>query len=294
MTTQTKTFGPPWTILKMLEWTTQYFQSHKLESARRESELLLGHCLKMERIMLYARFDYPMEPDELERYRALVKRRARHEPMAYITGSRGFWTLELKTDKRALIPRPDTETLIEEALKRLDPTSQATVVDVGTGTGAIALVLASERPELKLIATDISEDALELAKENAAALGLSERVTFAQADLLDGLEGTLPPKVEMIVSNPPYIGESEREGLMADVRDYEPALALFAPEDGFAILRTLAHQAYERLVEGGHLLCEIGYKQGPQTQAHFEAVGFKEVQIIKDLSGHDRVVACTR
>lgn len=292
--TQTKTFGPPWTILKMLEWTTQYFQSHKLESARREAELLLGHCLKMERIMLYARFDYPMEPAELERYRELVKRRARREPMAYITGSRGFWSLELKTDPRALIPRPDTETLIEAALKRVEPSSQATIVDVGTGTGAIALALASEREHVRVLATDISPDALELAKENAAALSLDERVSFAQGDLLEGLGDFLPPKVEMIVSNPPYIGEGERDELMADVRDYEPALALFAPEDGFAILRALAHQAYDRLAIGGHLLCEIGYKQGPQTQAHFEAVGFKEVQIIKDLNGHDRVVVGTR
>lgn len=289
MTQEKKTFGPPWTILKMLEWTTQFFQERKIESPRKEAELLLGHCLKLERIMLYAKFDYPLEAAELDRYRALVKRRSQREPMAYIVGSCDFWDITLKTDKRALIPRPDTETLIEAALKIIGQDEHAVIVDVGTGTGAIALTMAKHRPEATIIATDLSQDALDLAGENAQALSLQARVTFCQGDLLNALPDAVE-QVDMILSNPPYIGESERADLMVDVRDYEPGMALFAGEDGLDIYAKLIPQAHAKLKPAGALLCEIGYRQGSAVSALFESAGFTQVQILKDLSGHDRVV----
>ena len=291
--TQNKSLGPPWTILKLLEWTTQFFESHALESPRMEAELLLSHTLGLKRIMLYAHFDRPLEGAELASYRELVKRRARREPMAYITGSRGFWTIELKTDRRALIPRPDTETLVEAALKRLPSDSTARVADVGTGTGAIALALAHERPLIQVFATDLSQDALDLAAQNAQALGLAQRVTLCCGDLLDAL----PPDahaLDLIVSNPPYIGEQEREALSVDVRDYEPALALFSGPDGLDTLRRLVPAALEALRPGGQLLCEIGYAQGAAVRALFERAGFEQVDVLQDLGRRDRVVAGVR
>jgi release factor glutamine methyltransferase len=278
--------GPPWTILKLLTWTTRYFEARGIDSARLEAELLLSHTLGLERIMLYARFDQPLEPEELTAFRATVKRRAKREPIAYITGSKGFWTLELKTDARALIPRPDTEALVEKALERLPEGEACRVVDVGTGTGAIALSLASERPEAEVLAVDVSEDALALARENAEANGLSGRVAFAQGDLLEGVAG----EFDVIVSNPPYVAETERGEMDADVLEWEPELALFAGEDGLAVISRLVPMAREKLKPGGSFLCEIGYRQGPEVVEIFEANGFTEVGIAKDLGSRDRVV----
>jgi release factor glutamine methyltransferase len=286
-------FGPPWNIKKLLMWTTNFFQSKGLESPRFEAELLLGHSLSMPRVMLYAHHDRPVDADELTAYRALVKRRAAREPIAYITGKRGFWTIELKTDRRALIPRPETELVVERALALLPADQPANVLDIGTGTGAIALSIAGERPLATLVATDLSADALALARENAEALGLSDRVNLVQSDLLKQLDGQATG-LDLIVSNPPYIGTSEQADLMPEVRDWEPASALFSGVDGLDIIRELAVQAHGALRAGGHLLCEIGYQQGPAVKEIFERAGFEEVTIFKDLQRHDRVVQARR
>ena len=240
--------------------------------------------------MLYARFDQPLEADELSAFRALVKRRSKREPMAYITGSRGFWSLDLKTDSRALIPRPDTEALVERALELIPDGQPLRVLDVGTGTGAIALSLASERPEIEVWATDISADALALARENAESTGLSERVTFVECDLLSGVDG----EFDVVVSNPPYVGETERGDMDQDVIDWEPHGALFAGDDGLEVISRLVPDAHARLKAGGHFLCEIGFRQGPEVQEIFTAAGFTGVDIKLDLGGRDRVVFGTR
>lgn len=282
--------GPPWTTLKILNWTTQYFEKNGIPSPRVDAEHLLGHALGLERIMLYAHFDRPLDKDELAKIRGMVKRRAQHEPIAYITGSRGFWTIDLKTDKRALIPRPDTETLVEAALARIPAESTAKIIDVGTGTGAIALAIAHERPTCSLAATDISEDALGLAQENAAALGLTERVEFFQGDLLDALAGAWTAPVDVITSNPPYIGTDEEDVMGEDVKRFEPHQALFAGDKGLDVIEKLVPQAHANLKPDGWFLCEIGYRQADEVRAIFEGAGFCQIEVLKDLGQNDRVV----
>ncbi len=278
-----------WTVLKLLEWTTDFFKKRQLNAPRLEAELLLSYALGMQRIMLYASFDRPMEPSELATFRKLVKRRAAHEPVAYITGSRGFWTLDLKTDARALIPRPDSERLVELACAQLPKGAPSQALDIGTGTGAIALAIASERPQAQVIATDISDDALALARENADALGLTERVRLAQGDLFDALTSSDGP-FDVIVSNPPYVGTDELALVATETREHEPHLALFAGADGLDVLRALIPQALSHLKPGGALLCEMGFRQGAAVRALFEEAGYERVVVKQDLARHDRVV----
>lgn len=280
-----------WTTLKLLEWTTDFFNKRGIDSARLDAQLLLSHVLGISRIMLYAEFERPLTPEELDTFRALVKRRSRREPIAYLTGSRGFWEIELKTDARALIPRPDTETLVERALKLLPKDEAARVIDVGTGTGAIALALAHARPGVEVLATDRSAEALALAAENVATLHLSERVTLREADVLDGVDWQ---GVDMIVSNPPYIAEDERGEMDEDVLEFEPHSALFAGADGLDVIRRLVPASVEALRPGGHLLCEIGHRQGEAVRALFEQAGLTEVVVLKDLGRRDRVVVGQR
>lgn len=284
-------FGPPWTTLKILNWTKEYFERHELPDARLDAELLLSHALGCERIMLYAHFDRPLKDEELARIRAMIRRRAEHEPLGHITGQAGFWSIELRTDARALVPRSDTEALVEQALERLPEGAPARLVDVGTGSGAIALALAHERPEVRVAATDISAQALELAAENAQALELTDRVELFEGDLLEALDGEWAEgPLDMIVSNPPYIAADEHELMGPGVREFEPEQALFAGEDGLDVIRALVPQAFARLAEGGWFLCEIGFRQGDRVRALFEEQGFEDVEIAQDLGGRDRVV----
>ncbi len=295
MSQQNQKLGPPWTTLKILNWTIGYFERNDIPNPRFDAEMLLSHALGFERIMLYAHFDRPLDKDELSKVRAMIKRRAEHEPVAYITGSRGFWTIELKTDPRALIPRPDTETLVERALEILPEDSDARVVDIGTGSGAIALAIAEERPGARLAATDISAEALALASENAKHLDLTERVDFFEGDLFDALpdEWAQQP-LDMIVSNPPYIAAGEVDEMGEDVKKHEPDGALFAGEDGLEIIRRLVPAAFARLKDEGHLLCEIGHRQRGRVVALFEEAGFIHVDVFKDLGQKDPVVVGTK
>ncbi|AWV88628.1 peptide chain release factor N(5)-glutamine methyltransferase [Bradymonas sediminis] len=289
-TTPPEKLGPPWTILKILRWTTHFFETKKVsESARLDSELLLAKVLNFERMKLYTHFDRPMSEDELGEYRALIKRRASGEPVAYILGSKGFWEIDLKVDSRVLIPRPETEILVEECLKRLDKDADARVIDVGTGSGAIALSLADARPNIRVAATDISPDALALAQENAAALELAERVEFFEGDLLENVRADFFP-CHIIVSNPPYIGEDERDDIMVDVKGFEPEFALFSGADGLDVIRRLVPASFDALESGGHFLCEIGYQQGEAVENILKAAGFVETSIRQDYARLDRVV----
>lgn len=279
-----------WTILKMLEWITGYFEKQEMESARYEAEVLLQHALGMQRIMIYANFDRALQPDELKVIRGLVKRRGKHEPMAYIAGSRGFWSIDIKTDPRALIPRSDTETLVEAALARIPVDAPSRVVDVGTGSGAIALALAHDAEHAEVAAVDVSADALSLARENADALNLTGRVTFFESDLLAGLPADWLTGLDCVVSNPPYISQDELDVMGKGVVEFEPHLALFADDDGLAIIKRLIPESYTALKQGGWLLCEIGFAQGSAVKALFEAQGFEHVEVLKDLGRKDRVV----
>jgi len=251
------------------------------ETGRLDAELLLAHTLGRHRIELYTDFDRPLRSHELDAYRELVARRARHEPVAYILGEWGFRRLTLNVDRRALIPRPETEIVVERALTHLRGAEQPAVLDVGTGTGAIALAIADEHPGAKVTAVDVSPDALELARENVARTGLA--VELRHHDLRGGLPGG---PYELVVSNPPYVEPADLGKLMPDVRDYEPHVALL----GDGATEAIARAATDVLSAGGHLVLEVGDGQATTTAAMLDGLGYIAVVTTPDLTGRDRVV----
>jgi release factor glutamine methyltransferase len=244
---------------------------------RLDAEVLLAHVLGVERTALFLDPGRGLTPDEAAAFRDAAFRRRDHEPVAYITGVRGFRHLELHVDARVLVPRPETEHLVEAAL---DAPAGARVVDVGTGSGAVALALKQERPDLDVVATDASADALAVARANALRLGLE--VAFAQGDLLDAVQGP----VDVVLANPPYVADGDP--LPPDVRDFEPAGALYAGPDGLAVIRRLVPQAFGR---GARLVAlEVGEGQADAVGALMEAAGAARVAVMTDLAGIDRVV----
>jgi release factor glutamine methyltransferase len=251
------------------------------ETGRLDAELLLAHTLGRHRIELYTDFDRPLSSHELDAYRDLVARRARHEPVAYILGEWGFRRLTLNVDRRALIPRPETEIVVERALTHLRGVEQPAVLDVGTGTGAIALAIADEHPGAKVTAVDVSPDALELARENVARTGLA--VELLHHDLRAGLPGG---PYDLVVSNPPYVEPADLGTLMPDVRDYEPHVALV----GTGTTEAIARAATDVLSPGGHLVLEVGDGQATTTAAMLDGLGYGAVVTTPDLAGRDRVV----
>jgi release factor glutamine methyltransferase len=251
------------------------------DTARLDAELLLAHTLGRQRIELYTDFDRPLNTDELDGYRELIGRRARREPVAYILGAWGFRRLTLKVDKRALIPRPETEIVVERCLAYLQGLEAPRVVDVGTGTGAIALAIADEHPGARVTAIDVSPEALELARENAAATGLE--IELLEGDLREGLPGG---PYDLVVSNPPYVEPEDLPTLMADVRDYEPHLALV----GSGATEAVARAAAAVLDPGGLLVLEVGDGQAAATAELLAGLGYEDLLVTPDLTGRDRVV----
>ena len=251
------------------------------ETGRLDAELLLAHALGRHRIELYTDFDRPLSSHELDAYRDLVARRSRHEPVAYILGEWGFRRLTLTVDRRALIPRPETEIVVERALRHLHGVEEPAVLDVGAGTGAIALAIADEHPGAKVTAIDVSPDALELARENAARTGLA--LELIHHDLRGGLPGG---PYELVVANPPYVEPTDLATLRPDVRDYEPHVALV----GTGATEAVARAATDVLSPGGHLVLEVGDGQATTTAAMLDGLGYGAVVTTPDLAGRDRVV----
>ena len=251
------------------------------ETGRLDAELLLAHTLGRERIELYTDFDRPLSSQELDAYREAVARRARHEPVAYILGEWGFRRLTLNVDRRALIPRPETEIVVERALSHLRGLDAPAVLDVGTGTGAIALAIADEQPGARVTAIDVSADALALARENAERTGLA--IELLEHDAARGLPGG---PYDLVVSNPPYVEPTDLERLMPDVRDYEPHVALV----GDRMPETIAAAALDVLRPGGYIVLEIGDGQALGTAATLAGLGYADVVTTPDLAGRDRVV----
>ncbi len=278
----------PWTVLKVLQWTAGYLQEQGIEGARLDAELLLTEVLQLDRVGLYVNYDRPLEANELAAYRQLVGRRARREPVAYILGRSEFWSLPLVVRPDVLIPRPDTEVLVEEALQRA--VAESRILDVGTGSGAIAIALAHELPNAELVAIDLSEAALAVAQENARCNGVAERIIFQQADLQRLPTGPF----ELIVANPPYIPQGDLASLQPEVRDYEPQLALAGGSDGLDCYRTLAAQACQCLTVGGWILLEVGIGQAGDVQQLLTAAGLVEVFCRNDYAGVARVVGGRR
>jgi release factor glutamine methyltransferase len=277
-----------WTILEVLQWTTARFQERGIASPRLDAELLAAHAFGLTRVQLYTQFDRPLLAPELAAYRELVKRRQAGEPVAYLTGRKEFWSLDLAVDKRVLIPRPDTETTVEEALERLKArTVEAPrIADVATGSGAIALALAKSRPEAAVFACDVSPDALAVARGNAERLGLA--VTFLEGNLAEPLRAHAP--FDLVVANLPYVRAGDIPGLAPEVRS-EPWLALDGGADGLDLVRALVAMAPGILAPGGTLVLEIGDGQAQATAELCRAASLHDVRVRADLGGVDRVVS---
>lgn len=281
-----------WTIKRLLEWTTDYFKKSGSDSPRLDAEILLAHALNCKRIDLYV--DFAKEPTEAERtrFRESVKRRAAGEPVAYLVGHKEFYSLSFEVTRDTLIPRPETEHLVVETLDllaKLGKQGELHVCDVGTGSGAIAVAVAKNAPKCRVSAVDISQAALEVAVRNAKKHDVADRITFVESDLLAEFPET--PLFDLVVSNPPYVSESEYEQLPADIKNYEPKLALVAAEDGTAIIRQLSEQACTRLREGGHFLVELSPMIAVRVAEMLRKQGWRDVRILKDAAGLDRIVA---
>ncbi len=273
-----------WTVKELLEWTSNYFREKNINEARLEAEILLARVLGKDRVYLYANYDAPVNQDERSGFREFIKRRVRKEPLAYITGTREFMSLEFKVNPAVLIPRPESEILVEKAIDLLKDTP-CTICDIGTGSGALAISLAHYLPLARVFATDISPQALDTARDNAASLQVEAE--FLEGDLLSPFLDK-ENYFDLIVANLPYIPLEEYYTLDSGVKNYEPQIALLAPGDGLDIYRRLLPQAFTLLKEGAYLFIEIGWQQGEKALKMMN--NFEEVQIIKDLAGHDRIV----
>ncbi len=290
-----------WTISRVQDWTSKDFSARGFSSPRLEADLLICHALGIRRVDLYVRFDQPLSNEELARVRSLVERRRKHEPVAYITGSRGFYGRTFAVDPRVLIPRPETELLIELALEALPPLGaiesvssepssalpKRRALDVGTGSGILAITLACERDDLVVDAVDLSHDALAVARANAETLGVSGRVRFLHGSLLEPVEGE---KYSLILSNPPYIARRDIETLMPDVRLHEPHAALDGGESGTELIEQLVVMARKAIEPGGLFALEFGHDQGPRVLELARSAGFADAVVKKDLAGLDRVL----
>ena len=269
------------TILEIIKKTTEFFEKRGVDSARLNAELLIGHALGLKRMQLYIQFERPLAEPELEKIRPLVKRRGNREPLQHILGAMEFAGLALKVDRRALIPRPETEYLIELLVRRF-PVPPARVLDLGTGTGAIALALAKAWPECVLVATDRDEAALSLARENAEANALSARVSFLASDWYAALPGA--EKFDLIVSNPPYLSDEETDAAEPEVKDYEPRHALSAGGDSAVALEQIIREAARWLKPGGRLALETGIAQYERLLTLLGSEGYTACESLKDLT----------
>ena len=278
-----------WTIEAVVRWATDDFRARGIEKPRLDAEVLLAHALESTRTQLVIDAKRPLEPEELARFRALVKRRRAREPVAYLLGVREFYGRQFRVDKRVLIPRPDTETLVDVALARtLERSLSMRALDLCTGSGCVAITLSRERPTARVHATDLSEDALLVARENALRLG-AYGVSFTRGDLFDALPAGCGP-FDVIVANPPYIATDEVERLDWDIKEFEPRLALDGGADGLATVRRIVEGAPERLAPGGFLATEVGAGEAVEAVRVFEARGFSEVTVTRDYGRVERVV----
>jgi release factor glutamine methyltransferase len=281
--------GDEWTVKRILDWTTDHLKKHGSESARLDAEILLAHARGCKRIELYTRYEERLTDAQRSAMRELVKRRANAEPVAYLVGFKEFYSLPFAVTADVLIPRPETETLVLEAveLAKGSPAEQLRLLDLCTGSGCVAVAAAKGSAKFAVTATDLSDAALEVARGNAERNGVLEKVEFRQGDLFDALPaGTT---FDVILSNPPYVAEGEYESLPPDIRLHEPATALLAGADGMDALRRIAAEAPRRLNAGGHLLVELDPKQA-EPVAELLRPSFHEVRFVKDLAGKVRVV----
>lgn len=287
-----------WTILKTLSWTTDYFKRHTIENPRIDAEILLAHILDCERIDLYVRHDQPLNPDELAEFKRLIKRRANFEPVAYITGVKEFWSLSFQVNPAVLIPRPDTERLVEAAvdhISAMEDKQSVRILELGVGSGAITIAIAHEIGAGHYWATDLSWPAVGIAKNNAVRNGVADQIHFWVGNWFTPLSPQ-DGGFDLIVANPPYIPSGEIEHLPHDVKGFEPITALNGGTDGLDDVKVILAESHRYLRPGGAVLIEIGFDQRTgveQVARHLDA--YSSIQFLKDYSGHDRVtVAYTK
>ena len=317
-----------WTILAILRWTTDYFRSKGVSEARASAEILLAHTLSVSRLDLYLRYDQPLNPEELARFKALMVRRREGEPVAYLTGHREFWSLDIQVTPAVLIPRPETETLVAAALEVAEsvgaglkpaPTIKEEVsfydiaqkedppktenrkpktpsllgLEVGVGSGAVVIALAKELPSMAWVGLDTSGAALAVARANVRRHGVADRVHLLKSDLLAALKPCAA--FALLVANLPYVPRAEWERLPREIKAFEPSGALLGGEDGLDLIRPLIRQAPQYVMGGGWMLLEVGDQQAPQVAALVAETGaYDRLEIIKDFSGMDRVVRARR
>lgn len=280
-----------WTVLRLIRWSAEYLEEKGVPQGRLDAEHLLAHALDVGRLQLYLQYDRPLVPEELDRFRPLLRRRARREPLQHVIGRTAFRDLELTTDARALIPRPETELLVQIVLDWARGRGALVAADVGTGTGCIALALAAEGPFERIWGIDLSEDALDLARENAEAHDAEGRVVWRHGR---GVRPIADTQVDVVVSNPPYVSHDEAGSLEPEVRDFEPDLALYAGEGGREVLHELTREVPGVLRPGGLLALEVGLGQAPAIRDTLLAHGaWEEVAIHRDYTGRERFVTAT-
>lgn len=285
--------SPEWTVLRVLQWAAGYLKTRGIESPRAAAEILLAHALGTERVQLYVRHDQPLVPAELAAFKDAIRRRLQHEPVAYIVGRKGFWTLDLLVSPEVLIPRPETEVLVEQALGilRAHPAGRpARVLELGVGSGAVLLALAAEAPTHRYFGCDVAPGALAVAAGNAAAAGPGKGVHLWASDWFAGLA---PAAVfDLIVSNPPYVRSAEMESLQPEIARWEPRTALNGGPDGLQSYRSILAGAHGHLAPGGRLLVEIGSDQREAVARLGDEIGrYGPAECRRDYAGHDRVVA---
>jgi release factor glutamine methyltransferase len=285
-----------WRVVDLLDWTSGYFEQHGIPNPRLDAEVLLGHLLNKSRLQLYLHFEMPIFQEHLTPFRELIKKRIERTPVSYLTNRKEFLSLEFYVDERVLIPRPETEQLVETILATKTDTPQR-LLELGTGSGAIATSLAVHQSEWDIVATDISEPALAVAQKNAETHACTAQITFMSGDLFEPIQTIASAeqrRFDWIVCNPPYVKNVERESLSPDVRDHEPEIALFAGEDGLAVIRRLISEAPQYLAPNGKLLFEIGATQAEPVLALIDAEpAYCTYELLKDYAKKDRLVlAC--
>ncbi|MCR4723430.1 MAG: peptide chain release factor N(5)-glutamine methyltransferase [Eubacteriales bacterium] len=276
------------TVAFAMDNITGTLEAEGFDTPALDAELIISHVLGKDRAYILAHPEHEFSEDEILRINEEVSERLCCRPVAYIIGEKDFYDRSFYVDERVLIPRPDTEVLVEEALKATRSSKEdISVLDLCCGSGAIGLTIAGNLPRAKVTLSDISPDALDVARINAARFGLTDKVRFTESDLFDGLSGE---RFDMILSNPPYISSDEMIALSPEITQWEPHSALYGGSDGLSFYRSILSEAKEYLAQGGEMLLEIGESQGSEVTAIAEANGFSVIRIIKDLAGMDRVV----
>ncbi len=287
-----------WTILKLLEWSTPYLQNKGVSSARLDAELMLAHTLGLSRVQLYTQFDRPLTELELQQYKTFFKRRSEREPLAYILGKKEFYSLEFEVSPAVLIPRPETELLVEKAIQLLkNPpsplsnggTGKLKILDLGTGSGCIAISIAKHLPQAQLTAIDLSETALKIAQSNAKRHGLEHQIIFLREDILSPTFKIQNSEFDAILSNPPYIPEADFLKLEPELK-FEPSQALIGGKTGLDFYENLFPWVKKHLKASGFALFEIGFNQAEEVEKIATNTGFQKVNILRDYADHPRMI----